>query len=377
MKLMKVKEGKIELFVPKPKNGKFSKKTMPVFFNPQAELNRDISVSVIQVFQKHFKNKLTVCDALAGTGIRGLRYAKEVKGIKKVVLNDKNPIAVKLIKKNIKENKLTRKCKVSKEDANILLRKNVFNVIDIDPFGSPVNFLDSAARSIYHKGFLAVTATDQAPLCGTYPLTCFKKYGIISLKTDFFAELGMRILISHIILTLSKKDKAFFPLLVHSTKHYFRVFGKIEHLGKIKELLKSFGFVMYCKCGNREFGNIKEKCNCGKKFKVVGPVYLGKILDKKFCKEVLLDLKNRDFKLKKEEEKLLNFLVEESEMPPFYYDLHFLARILKVKIPKINFLIEKLKVKGFKASRTHFCLTAIKTDANFKTLKRILKTISR
>jgi tRNA (guanine26-N2/guanine27-N2)-dimethyltransferase len=367
MKLKKIEEGKIKFWVPE---GRIY--DAAVFYNSEAELLRDISISAIQTFQKDFKNKITICDALAGTGVRGLRYAKEIKNIKKVVLNDKNPVAVKLIKKNIKENKLTRKCEAVRGDANVLLHQNVFNVIDIDPFGTPVIFLDSAARSTYHKGFLCVTATDQASLCGTYPLTCLRKYGIRSLKTDYYAELGMRILITNIILTLSKRERAFIPLLSYSTKHYFRVSGKIEHLGKIKDILKEFGYVMDCSCGNRESGELKEKCFCGKKFNIVGPVYLGNILDKKFCKKILTDLKKRKFKLEKQEEKLLKLLIDEADMPAFYYDLHYLAKVLKTKIPRMEFLIKKLEKKGFKTSRTHFCPTAIKTDAEYKELKKLL-----
>ncbi|MFQ6020539.1 MAG: tRNA (guanine(10)-N(2))-dimethyltransferase [Candidatus Aenigmatarchaeota archaeon] len=337
MKLKKVQEGKIKLWI---YPGRIY--DVPVFYNPEMELSRDISVSCIQTFQKQSKLNLNICDALAGTGIRGLRYAKEISGIKKVVLNDKNPKAFNLIKKSIKLNKLSRKCIAKKGDANVLLHENVFNVIDIDPFGSPNIFLDSAARSIWHKGFLCVTATDTAPLSGTYPQTCFKKYGIFSKKTEYYSELGMRILISYIILTLAKRDRSFIPLLSHATRHYFRVFGKIEHLGKLRNILKQF-----------------------KMFDGIGPIYLGKIKDNKFCKEVLKDLQKRDFKLGKQEERLLKLIISEIDVP-FYYDLH---RMRKKQLPKIDEVIKKLKKKGFKASRTHFCLTGIKTNANIKFFK--------
>ena len=82
-----MQEGKIKFFAPEGRIYDTS-----VFYNPEGELNRDLSISAIQTFQKEFKRKMTICDALAGTGIRGLRYAKEIKGIKKVFLNDKNPI---------------------------------------------------------------------------------------------------------------------------------------------------------------------------------------------------------------------------------------------------------------------------------------------
>lgn len=368
MKLKKIQEGKINLFVPE---GRIY--NAPVFYNPEAELNRDISIAAIQTFQNEFKKKIIICDALAGTGIRGLRYAKEIKGIKKVFLNDKNPIAVKLIKKNIKENKLSKKCIASKEDANLLLRKNVFPIIDLDPFGSPNIFIDSVARSIYHKGFLCVTATDQAALTGTYPKTTLRKYGIKSIKTEFYNELGVRILISFTMLNLARYDRAFIPFLSFSTTQYYKIFGKIEHAGKITDLLEDFGYVNYCnKCGDRKIGNIEKIDSKNHVFSNCGLIYLGKINDKKFCKSVLDDIRIRDFRLKNEEEKLLKLIIEEAEMPAFYYDLHSLARKTKIEIPKIEILIKKLKDKGFKASRTHFCLTAVKTDADYKEFLKLI-----
>jgi len=361
MKLEKIQEGKIIFFAPKGRIYDAS-----VFYNPEGELNRDLSISALQTFQKEFKSKITVCDALAATGIRGLRYAKEVSGIRRVILNDKNPLAIKLIKKNIKENKL-KNCLSSKEEANLLLRKNVFVAIDLDPFGSPNIYMDSAARSIYHKGFLAVTATDQAALAGTYPDACLRKYGIKTIKTEFYNELGIRILISFIILTMSRYDRAFIPLLSFSDKHYYRVFGRIEHAGKISNLLKQFKYVSYCSCGNRE-EEIKERCSCGRNFKLIGPIYLGKISDKNFCKKVLLNIKKRKFKLQKEETKLLKLLIDEADMPAFYFDLHLISKILKKQPPRIENLIKELKSKGFKVSRTHFSPTAIKTNADIKSL---------
>jgi tRNA (guanine26-N2/guanine27-N2)-dimethyltransferase len=369
MKTQKIKEGKVEFYAPLG-----NKYETPVFYNPEGTLTRNISISSIQNFQKDFKKKITICDALAGTGIAGLRYAKELTGVKKVFLVDKNPLAVNLIKKNIKLNKLSKKCSVEKEDANIILRKRVFNVIDLDPFGSPNIFIDSTARSIYHKGFLAITATDQAPLCGTYPLKCLKKYGIKSIKTEFYNELGIRILISFIILSLSRYGRAFVPVLSLCSKHYYRIFGKIEHQGKISKLIKEFRYLNYCpKCGERTLGFIEKYHKFGNKkhkFENCGLIYLGKINDAKFCKKVLKDLKKRDFKT---EEKLIEQIMQEANMPPFYYDIHRLAKRLKKKIPKTEVLMKKLKNRGFKASRTHFSPVSIKTDAKMRDLRVILR----
>ena len=60
----------------------------PVFYNPLMEMNRDISVLALRVYQKRTGKKLRICDPLAGCGIRGLRFAREVKQIDNVTLND-------------------------------------------------------------------------------------------------------------------------------------------------------------------------------------------------------------------------------------------------------------------------------------------------
>lgn len=366
MKTHQIKEGKIKFFAPKENLFEAA-----VFYNPKMAFNRNISVAAVQTFQKYVERKITILDALSASGVRGLRYAREISGVKEVFLNDNNPIAYGLIRKNITLNNIRKKCKPMKGDANVAMHQKVFDVIDIDPFGSPNIFLDAAARSIYHKGFLAVTATDTAPLSGSYPETCFRKYGIRSMKTDYYSELGVRILVSCIILALARRERAFFPVLSFSKEHYFRAFGKIEHAGKIKDLLEQFGYVMHCfKCGNRKTGKLELKCPCGNKFEFVGPVFLGNIYDKKFCLSVSKECKQRNFG---DEEALAKHLAFESELPPFYYDLHYLARVVKIKLPKMDDFIAELKKQGFKSGRTHFCPTAIKTDANYEQVVKMLK----
>ena len=47
-------------------------------------------------------------------------------------------------------------------DAKKLMVEAPFQWIDLDPFGSPVGFLDTAIQSISRSGVLEVTATDTA-----------------------------------------------------------------------------------------------------------------------------------------------------------------------------------------------------------------------
>jgi len=371
MKLQQLKEGKVKLFAygGKPWNA-------DVFFNPEAEVTRDLSVAAVQAWQRMNKEKLTVCDALAGSGCRGLRYAKEVNGLKSVLLNDFNPVSARLIKKNIALNKLGRLCKASRCDANVLLSGKMFGIVDIDPFGPPVPFLDSAARSVLWNGMLAVTATDTSGLAGTYPETCLRKYGIRSMKTDYYAELGMRILISSIISTCAHHERGFMPLFSFATTHYYRVFGTVENnRSAADDALRQFGYVSHCfKCGNRVIGRSETCGHCESPMRTAGPLWLGRLNDKAFFQAVMADVGKRKFRLAQQDMKLLQLIEQETELPPFYYNLHEIARMNKTAIPRIEKLIGELQRKGFAAGRTHFCPTAVKTDAKFDVLLEILRT---
>ncbi|MBI4015151.1 MAG: tRNA (guanine(10)-N(2))-dimethyltransferase [Candidatus Aenigmarchaeota archaeon] len=368
MEVKNVSEGDIKLIVPKGRPWDSA-----VFYNPEAEINRDISVASLSVFSSGFNGKITVLDGLSGTGIRGLRYGKEI-GVKSV-LNDDNPKAVGLIKKNIALNRLGKFCKASKGDANLLMRKKVFNVIDLDPFGSPMQFLDSAARSIYHKGMLAVTATDTGALNGVYPPAGLRKYGLQLEKTDFYTEVGVRALATAIILACAKYDKAFVPLLSFAQSHYYRVFGKIENSGKIEGLLKEIKFVSYCKkCGWRSTTKQSVCGNCKYNTVIFGPLFTGKIQDRDFCSSVLSFLRENTYKNKRFETALLEKLIKESEIPQFYYELSFIFKGKELK--PIETIIEALRKKGFAAERTHFSPTGIKTTAGLKELKIYLRSLS-
>ena len=52
--------------------------------------------------------KITVLEPLAATGLRSIRYLKEIDDIKKLVSNDIDPMAVELIKKNMDFNDIDK-----------------------------------------------------------------------------------------------------------------------------------------------------------------------------------------------------------------------------------------------------------------------------
>jgi tRNA (guanine26-N2/guanine27-N2)-dimethyltransferase len=374
-----IREGKIALMVPE-----FDKITAKasVFYNPAMELNRDISVVALTVYRKGIDHNITVCDAFGGTGIRGIRYAKEIEGIENAIVNDLNPLAVDLARGNIDLNQLENVI-VCKEDANMILRKckGKFDVIDIDPFGTPSPYLDSAASSLRAGGMICVTATDTSALCGTYSEPCIRKYSSVPLKTEYCHENGLRILAGFVARTFSKYKKFIEVKFSHSTEHYMRIYATIgKGAANTDESLRSMGYVAHCKsCLYRIVikglaPSIPENCPvCGGKLNIGGPLWCGDMYDTDFVTSMIKTVEYLSLNTENKVIKLLNTCLEESNAPQTHYEIHKVCKNLKTSAPPILDVMDKLREDGFFVSRTHFSPTSLKTDANIVELKRIIK----
>lgn len=355
----------------------------PVFYNPVMELNRDLSVTVLQAYQEKLDRNIRICDAFGGSGIRGIRYSKELTGVECVVVNDLNPLAVEFTNDSIRKNGIEN-IRTSNEDANILLRKcrGKFDVVDIDPFGTPSPFIESAATTLRSGGLLCVTATDTSALCGTYKEPCIRKYGAMPLKTEYCHENGLRILAGFISRTFAKYKKYTTPIFSHSTEHYLRIYLEVgKGAKKTDDSLKNIGYIAHCpKCLHRMTipgiaPHIPLECpNCNGSLKVGGPLWLGKLLDSDYIKRIL-HLLPSTINTYNKVLKLLERCYEESFGPETFYDLHKICKVLKTSSPPITDVLEKLKEDGYFASRTHIKPTGIKTNAPVKTIKEIILSL--
>jgi len=347
---------------------------MPVFYNPLMKSNRNISILLLN----NISNKsLHLALPLAGSGIRGLRFLKELKRgkIKTLFVNDLKEDFPQTFTKNLILNNFTpqdlAKVKISRQDANLFLLGQhdaeycgYFDYIDLDPFGTPNPFLSSAVNKIKHQGILAVTATDTAALTGTYPQATKRKYWSTSLKNHLMHELGLRILIRKIQLQGIQFDKALFPVLSYHKDHYFRVYFRSER-GKKKcdELISQQQYLLYCpKCTNYQPSKYNcGQCSCGSNFVFAGPLWIGKLFDKKLLAKMC---KSNPFL---EEQKFLNLLAQEADILGFY-DLHVLAKKNKQDPPRMEMILNKLK-----ATRTHFSTSGIKTQAGIDSVLKRFK----
>jgi len=387
MKTQLAVEGRTELEVPELSSfrapaGDYVPSLTPVFYNPKMELCRDISVAAAQAVVGKL-GKILACDPLAGVGVRGIRYAKEVNGVSKVVINDRSPLSYELILHNLKLNNVGDIAEASKGDANALLWANQgrFNFIDVDPFGSPAPFLDAACASMGRQGMLAITATDTAPLCGSGVRACLRKYGAQPLRTEYCKEIGVRILTGFAQRAAGKHELSLVPILSHATQHYFRLYMWAEKgTTKVDETLKNQGYISHCfRCGRRvatsgPVPRLPAVCSCGERLSHAGPLWLGPLVKREFAENVVKELEHRSFKQVPREISLIARCAEEADGPPTFYEVNEVARRERRQPPKIVKVIERLKTNGRFASRTHFSDTGFKTDASIEEIAEIFKS---
>ncbi len=355
MKFHQIVEGKTKIFVPKVKNTKGPGKKGGVFYNPVMEFNRDVSIMVLDAL-----NKKNILDGLAGTGIRGVRIANESGG--NVIINDVNPASYTIIKRNIKLNNLDNAFAENK-NLNTLLSKNRYDYIDIDPFGSPVLFIDSAMRSIKKNGVLGITATDTATLCGIYPKTCLRRYFAQPLKTKYAKEIGLRILIGFCVREGLKYDRGLKPLIGYSADHYFRIYLQTEKgVKNANSCMEKIGYVLH----NFKTGERKISKETDKNYSIAGPLWTGKLFDKTFLNK--LEVKEY-FGTKKRIIKILGLWKDEANASALYYEVNNIAKMMKRDPVSMKNILKKLK--NYNTSRTHFSPTAFKTDLNIEGIKSI------
>lgn len=385
-----VKEGRVSVVVPRleayaRETWEYAPSKAPVFYNPAMELNRDMAVLALRAYQRRIGKDISICEPLTGCGIRGVRFATEVQGVRKVIVNDINLEAARLAEFNVKHNKLSNRVLVMNEDANLLLSRYAaprkrFSYIDIDPFGSPVPYLDAALRALRNGGLLALTATDMAPLCGVHPQACVRKYGGKPLRTEYCHELAVRLLTGCLTMMAAKHDIGVDVVFSHSTDHYIRVYAVTRYGAKQADnSARMMGYVLHCfACFHREPSKgltpfLERKCaECGSMLSVAGPLWLGKMLDETFCGLMEKEVDGRGLKQEKRILKLLSIARNEAEAPLTYYVIDKICDKLNLRIPPLIEIIDELKRAGFQASATHFNSRGVRTEASAEVVKGIV-----
>jgi tRNA (guanine26-N2/guanine27-N2)-dimethyltransferase len=368
--VIEVKEGDTIILAPKLSIFNMVPPRSPAFYNPAAKLNRDVSLKIYSAYANLKHSDLIFADTLSGVGARGLRVAKECSGIGGVYLNDLNPKAIELAKQAAVLNDIVDRCVFSTKDALLFLAEHStpesrFDIVDVDPFGSPLPYLPASIRAVKRGGLVSLTATDTAVLCGVYPRIALRRYGGLSMRCEYGNEVGARLLLGAATKQAISINLSIDPVFAHASRHYIRVYFTLESsASKADENLKKIGHINHCSgCGYRESGEQKSLCpRCGAKMSSAGPLWLGGLHSKSILDSALRFKPNH----LRPADKIVTLALDEYDLPPTYYIVDKVAERLNVATPSTKDIISFLKAKGFRAARTIFNPKGVRTDAQIK-----------
>ena len=367
-------EGETKLLVPKKSITDKVPPMKPAFFNPKAKLNRDFSIIAYSAFLNKFQNPKIFLEGLSGIGARGLRVSNELE-IENLIINDLNPSALKMAEYSANLNELKNIEFSEKEVCRFLSEHSKKgergSIVDIDPFGSPAAFFDCGIRATMHGGILSTAATDLQVLNGLFQGACKRKYGGIPVRVEYGNEMAIRLILGCLRTVAARLGVEVIPMFVESEMHYYRTYVKVLNRPDQQE---NIGYILHCKnCGHRKTTtNQEQNCElCESKISIAGPLWIGKIFDKEFVKNMLLEVPK--LTVDKKCEKILSKCLAESEMPGTYFTLDEIASRMKSSPPKLETVILNLQKNNFTASVTSFNPTGFRTNAKINEVIEIFQ----
>ncbi|KAH8233941.1 hypothetical protein KR032_004170, partial [Drosophila birchii] len=427
-----------------------------VFYNPVQEFNRDLSIAVLNVYYRRllkersekalkkqrkkvkenepeekepetgvpedppahvagtrYEDGLRILEALAATGLRSIRYAQEIAGVRQIVANDLSRQAVASINTNVRHNKVEELIEASHADAMTVMYLSTspekrFDAVDLDPYGCPNRFLDGAMQCLVDGGLLLVTATDMAVLAGNAPEACYVKYGSVPLRMKCCHEMALRILLHCIESHANRHGKYIEPLLSISADFYIRIFVRV-HVGQAQcKLSMSKQSWLYQCTGCETFtlqplgttkpnptaGNpqqlkfgiptgpaVNSLCeHCGHRHHLGGPIWSAPLHNPEFVQDLLKAVQQPPLESLGTQRRIvgvLSMVQEELQDVPLYYTPDKLCCVLKLEIvPMLKFRSAILHA-GYRVSYSHASKNSLKTDAPPAVLWDILRSWSK
>lgn len=353
-------------------------------------------------------------EALSASGLRAIRYSKEVPLLQHIVANDLSSHAVKSIQLNCDYNK-THNVKAQEANAITHMANAAANyhIIDLDPYGTVAPFMDSAINAAKNGALLLITCTDLGVLAGNgYPEKCFSLYGGVNVWGDATHESALRLVHGMIARTAAKYGVSIEPVLSLSIDFYVRVFVRVWHKPiKVKELMSANEIVVKCSgChstveqplgkmsepdskGRKKYGlakistGVTTNCQfCDYTNHLCGPMWGGHLHNREFIDRILKLVDEEEAKKDPEttygtlkrvrgmltmaKNELGDSSSSESDIhdSQFYFTTTTISKVLKIPAPSLEDFAAALGNLGYDASLVHETANSIKTNASWNVI---------
>ncbi|RJU97155.1 MAG: hypothetical protein DWC10_05040 [Candidatus Poseidoniales archaeon] len=400
-----------------------AKRTGPGFLNPAMAPARTRSVLLLADALEHDwlvkpGHDVRAFDALCATGVRVRRWRNEIPSQHqqrlRVTANDLDRFALDWLERShaaypsaisvdhsLEDDRYERPPSgqmhngifVMQNDARIALMEAAYQWVDLDPFGSPVNFLDAAIQGLSRTGFLEVTATDTAALTGSSASSQHRRYGAKGIVDSYAHDDAVRVLLGLIATTAARHDRSVEPVLALFDGHHVRVSVKVRRSREnASEVLNNIGWRIREANGTYRFVQhpTPEEVQRGSGPLWVGPLWdaeiAGRITEERAlqvceasseeinaaCKEGLVwDERDKEY-ARRELCRSVRYIAEAADLMSREHTLYHMDDLPNMagtgQAPKMETLFAAITEKGYAAARVPDIDPFFVTDAPFETV---------
>ena len=391
-------------------------KTGEGFLNPAMAPARTRSVMLLADALEHGwlvggNKTVRVLDALCATGVRPRRWRKEVPGQERlrITANDLDYDALSWAMKSHENHPIgdninwipeTSRFETESKgtvedgiqwvngDAKKLMVEAPFQWIDLDPFGSPVGFLDSAIQSISRIGVLEVTATDIAALCGSAKTSAARRYGSTGIRDAYMHDDATRILLGVIARIAAMHDKSMHPILSLFDGHHVRLSVLLK---RSKEVASNWSESIGYRIRSEPYHFAPHPSG-----DYSGPMWTGPLFDADIAGRMTVDRaielcagKEEDFPenwteydIEHSQRELERSVRHISESAELLSQKHLLVAVDSLgvaagigQIPATKKIKSELEKRGFRMAKCHMPEPMFATDASWDTILEVVKSI--
>jgi tRNA (guanine26-N2/guanine27-N2)-dimethyltransferase len=345
------------------------------FFRPESRPARDLGV--LLALDLANRGPLRVLDAMAGCGIRSLRYGLEA-GACQLWTNDADPDRLPWLRQNLAQLPASLAWQCSSRTAQGLLascleRRQRFELVDLDAFGCPSALVPLALEAVAHGGVLYLNSSDGRSPTGHDRAAAVRRLGAAARSHPAPWELALRLQLGVLARAAWAQGRGLTPVLSFSDGRTFRTAVRIERRPMAREEAQ-LGLLAHCHgCGEQQGQSLLRldrwrQCRCGSStpLAVSGPLWIGPLqhlvtLERLRLRQ-LAEAPGHGW-IEPASIRLLDRLALDSGMPVRCWSMAELARQLGQGPPARAALLRRLRQEGFQAQASAVMPAQLRCDA--------------
>lgn len=336
---------------------------------------------------------LRVLDAMAGCGIRALRYRLEA-GAEAVWANDADPDRLPLLERNLAGvSGLCCSARTAQQLlAECLQRQERFQLVDLDGFGCPTALLPLALEAVAFDGVLYVASTDGRSPTGHDRPAAIRLLGASARAHPASWELALRLQLGTVARAAWAMGRGVDPLFSFSEGRTFRTAVRLRRRTGCGEE-QQLGLLAYCHgCGAQEVQPLLrlrhwQRCLCpvnhdqpqpqgAPPLAISGPLWIGPLQDPDQLAAMAALADTLPGSLGAAGARLLGQLANDSGVPPLCWPTAEIARRLSCGPPPLAALVAALQADGWVALASGVMPAQLRSNAPWSVILQIAQRLA-